>query len=50
MIKNLIELLEVARGESENIRIAQGKYYLPETFKGTFNKIKKEIKWLKDTQ
>jgi hypothetical protein len=42
MIKNLIELLEVARGESENIRIAQGKYYLPETIKDTFKQIRKE--------
>jgi hypothetical protein len=46
MIKNLIELLEVARGESENIRIAQGKYYLPETFKDTIKQIKKEYRCL----
>lgn len=42
MIKDLLELLEVARGESENIKIAQGKYYLPETLKDTFKQIKKE--------
>ena len=42
MIKDLSELLEVARGESENIKIAQGKYYLPETLKDTFKQIKKE--------
>ena len=42
MIKNLLELLEVARGESENIKIAQGKYYLPETYKDTFKQIRKE--------
>lgn len=40
MIKEIIELLEEARGETENIRIAQGKYYLPETFKDTIKQIK----------
>ena len=42
MIKNLIDLLEFAKGETENIRIAQGKYYLPETIKDTFKQIRKE--------
>ena len=45
MIKNLLELLEIARGDSETIKIAQGKYYLPETFKDTFKQIKKEVRW-----
>jgi len=45
MIKNIVEMLELAKGETELIRIAQGKYYLPETFKETFKQIKKEIKW-----
>jgi hypothetical protein len=45
MIKNLLELLEIATGESENIKIAQGKYYLPESYKDTFKKIKKEAQW-----
>lgn len=45
MIKNLIDMLEFAQGESENIKIAQGKYYLPESYKDTFKKIKKEAKW-----
>jgi len=45
MIKNLIDMLEFAKGESENIKIAQGKYYLPESYKDTFKKIKKEAKW-----
>ena len=42
MIKNLLELLEIAKGESENIKIAQGKYYLPESYKDTFKKIKRD--------
>lgn len=45
MIKNLIDMLEFAKGESENIKIAQGKYYLPESFKDTFKQIKKEYRW-----
>jgi len=44
MIKNLLELLEEARGESENIKIAQGKYYLPETYKDALKEIRKEWK------
>lgn len=45
MIKNVIDLLDYAKGETENIRIAQGKYYLPEQLKTAFKQIKKEIKW-----
>ena len=40
MIKNILELLPYAKGETENIRIAQGKYKYPETFKETFKTIK----------
>ena len=45
MIKNILELLPYAKGETENIRIAQGKYALPLSFKKTFKQIKKEIQW-----
>lgn len=45
MIKNLLELLEIAKGDTENIKIAQGKYYLPESYKGAFKQIKKEVRW-----
>lgn len=45
MLKNLLELLEFAKGETENIRIAQGKYYLPETIKQTAKKLKTEYRW-----
>jgi len=44
MLKNLIEMLEIANGETENIRIAQGKYYLPETIKGAIKQIKKDYR------
>jgi len=45
MIKELLELLEVVKGDTENIRIAQGKYYLPDTYRDTFKQIKKQVKW-----
>lgn len=45
MIDNILELLQLAKGETENIKIAQGKYYLPTTFKEAFKTINKESKW-----
>ena len=47
MIKNILELLKVVDGETETIRIAQGKYKLAETFKEGLKQIKREIKWHK---
>jgi hypothetical protein len=45
MLKNIFELLQIANGETERIRIAQGKYKLPETFKEGVKQIKNEVKW-----
>lgn len=45
MLQNIFNILEVVKGETENIRIAQGKNHLPSTFKETFTKIKKESQW-----
>ena len=45
MIQSILQLLEFANGETENIRIAQGKYEFPKTFTRTFKQIKNEIKW-----
>ena len=45
MIINIIDLLEFANGETENIRIAQGKYKLPENLVDGYKLLKKEIKW-----
>jgi len=45
MLQNILELLEVVNGETERIRIAQGKYYLPNTFKDGYKKLTKEIQW-----
>lgn len=45
MIKNILELLKHAKGETESIRIAQGKYKLPTTLREGFKALKQEIKW-----
>jgi hypothetical protein len=45
MIKLILESLKYANGETENIRIAQGKYKLPTTIKESYKSLKKEIKW-----
>jgi len=44
MLRNIFELLQIANGETERIRIAQGKYKLPETFKELVKQIKKDLK------
>jgi len=45
MIKSILELLKIANGETENIKIAQGKNALPQDLKGAFKQIKNTIKW-----
>ena len=47
MIQGILQLLEFVDGETENIRIAQGKYRLPNSFKEGYRQLKKEIKWKK---
>jgi hypothetical protein len=47
MLQSILELLKHANGETESIRIAQGKYKLPENFKDGWNLLKKEVKWIK---
>ena len=47
MLESIFTILEKVKGETENIRIAQGKYYLPKNIKGAFNQIKTEIRWQK---
>ena len=46
MIKLILDSLKYANGETENIRIAQGKYKLPTTLKEGYKALKQEIKWL----
>ena len=50
MLKNIFNILEIVKGDTENIRIAQGKHYLPDTFKETFTKIKNEAQWHRKKQ
>lgn len=45
MIKNILELLKYVNGETENIRIAQGKNKLPMTLKEGYKALKQNIKW-----
>jgi hypothetical protein len=45
MIDNILDLLQLAKGETENIKIAQGKYHLPDNFKDALKTIKKEREW-----
>ena len=45
MIQNVLDLLKHVNGETETIRIAQGKYYLPDNFFEAFKTINKEIQW-----
>jgi hypothetical protein len=45
MLLNIIDLLKYAKGETENIKIAQGKYKLPETIREGYKQLKKEIRW-----
>ena len=44
MIKDILDLLKIVDGDTENIRIAQGKYKLAETFKEGYQQLKKELK------
>ena len=46
MIRTILDLLPLAKGETENIRIAQGKYKIPQTIKEGYKQIKQEI-WQK---
>lgn len=45
MIKNIIDLLQIVDGETENIRIAQGKNALPVSIKNGYKLLKQKIKW-----
>tara|TARA_B110000285_G_C14873911_1_gene490562 strand:+ start:107 stop:259 length:153 start_codon:yes stop_codon:yes gene_type:complete len=44
MIKNIIDLLQVVKGETDNIRFAQGSNALPKNLRGAVRLIKKTIK------
>jgi len=43
VIKNILDLLPYAKGETENIKIAKGKYKFPETIKEAYNNFKRDL-------
>ena len=45
MIKQILDLLKHANGETETIRIAQGKHKLPLTLKEGYKALKQQIQW-----
>lgn len=45
MIGNILEMLTKAKGDTENIRIAQGKYLLPTNIKEGLKQLKNELQW-----
>jgi len=45
MIKQIIEILHEVEADTENIRIAKGKYKLPETIKEGYKVFRQELKW-----
>jgi hypothetical protein len=45
MIRYILDNLAYAKGETENIRIAQGKYKLSTTFKEGWQELKREVIW-----
>jgi len=46
MIKDIIDLLQIVNGETENIRIAQGKNALPKNIKKGIKLLKRELRCL----
>ena len=47
MLKTILELLDYANGETENIRIAQGKNALPLSIKEAIKSKAKQNEWKK---
>jgi len=45
MIREIIELLQIVEGGTENIEIAKGKYKLPMTIKEAYKLKVKKHKW-----
>lgn len=45
MLNNIIDLLQIVNGETENIKFAQGSKYLPDNWKDGLKMAKKVAKW-----
>ena len=48
MLGNIIDLLQIVNGETESIKVVQGKNYLPNNFKDSFRVAKKLAEWEKN--
>ena len=46
MIATILEMLKLANGETERIKVAQGKNKLPTNIKDGVKQLKQEIRWL----
>ena len=47
MIKIILAALKIAKGETQNIKIAQGKNKLPTTISEGWKQFKQQVKWKK---
>lgn len=47
MLQNILDMLDIVKGGSEEIEFAKGKHYLPQSWKETFKQIKEENQWPK---
>jgi|SaaInlLV_10m_DNA_1039704.scaffolds.fasta_scaffold49611_2 hypothetical protein len=45
MIKEIINNLQYVEADTENLKIAKGKYQLVSNFKQAYKVLKKELKW-----
>ena len=45
MLKNIIDLLQIVNGETENIKFAQGSKYLPDNWKAGLKIAKRMANW-----
>jgi|TARA_A100000172_G_scaffold75793_1_gene58792 hypothetical protein len=48
VIRNILDLLPYAKGETENIKIAKGRYKMPETFKEGYKQLRDELHTFKN--
>ena len=47
MIKNILELLSFVQDDTENIRIAKGKYKFPNSVGEAYKQFRHELRWQK---
>lgn len=45
MLEAILTLLKHVKGDTDSIRVAQGKYHLPDTFKEGWKQAIKEHNW-----